>query len=355
MFLRIATTLCTKMRVLIFSDLQADEGSDRLRADPSIPMQRWRVNKFYDWASSVAASNGCSAVWDLGDTTNNRSTLSHHTIHSVIRGSKTLTSGRPAVFNLKLVGNHEQHLRAKEVHVGGVFSPYFKVVEDREIIHFPDFSVVCASFGYDDDLARWLEASIDVVKSEHKKVIVLGHFMVAGSRMGSGISSSIGTVPKEALAKADLVLLGHVHRRQRVGANGWYIGSPFQQDFGESSDPTKAVAILDTDTLQLEWVASPFPVYRTITVDELAQAAETNDVLKVIIRTNDEAERFYTSPSAGTVEPVYAFSHKESTQEVSNLESSFDTMTKAYASSVELPGVSADELLKEVRELQYAE
>lgn len=344
------------MRVLVFSDLQADEGADRLRSDPSIPLQRWRVHRFYDWAAGLARERKIDAVWDLGDTTNNRTALAHPTLQTVARGCAQLTAGTTLALNFKLLGNHEQHLKARDTHVGDLFSPYFHVVEDRGIFNLPNnLSVVCVSFQYDNtELSRWLSTALHRLQNARRRSLILGHFAVLGCRLNSG-NVPTESVTLETLAGADLVLLGHVHRRQRLGHNGWYIGSPFQQDFGEANDPQKAVVILDTDTLALEWVATPFPIHRVVHVDELARAAKGNDILRVMVRNSAEAERLYASPHSGTVEAVYAF-HGSNGNGDSLLpeiagSASFDDLTSRYVDSCLLPGVSRGELLTEAATL----
>lgn len=341
-----------EVKVLVFSDLQADDGSNRLRSDPSIPLQRWRVNKFYNWVSTLIRKNSIDAIWDLGDTTDNRTAITHPILQSVAKGCAKITSGTRTVLNFKLIGNHEQHLKSKNTHVGDLFSPYFNVVEDRATFHLPDsLSIVCASFQYDNqELAVWLSDTIHKLKTANKRIIVLGHFTVQGSKLNSGATTTT-YIPMDALTEANLVLLGHIHRRQKT-INGWYIGSPFQQDFGEASDPTKAIAILDTDTLNLEWIATPFPTYRVITVDELDQVSHSEDVFRVMVRSSQEAEQLYASPHANTVEAIYAFERNDAKTESSSLvpELSFDSLIFSYTKFAPVPdGISVEELIAEAQ------
>ena len=346
------------MRVLVFADLQADEGAERLRSDPSIPLQRWRVQRFYQWAANLVQSHKIDAVWDLGDTTNDRTALLHPTVQAVTRGCAALTAGLPALHNFKLIGNHEQYSKGGQTHVGSLFHPYFNVIQDRSVFTLPNdrLHVVCASFPSDyNDLETWLDKTLSTLadrdRAQTMRIVVLGHFMVLGATIAQhGIGW--GT-----LKHADCVLLGHVHRRQKLpGKCSWYIGSPFQQDFGEANDPEKCVAILDTDTLAVEWVPTPFPTYRTVSVAELAAAARSNDVLKVMVRSSDEAQRLYASPLAHTVQPVYAFSQPAPETQITGSESplslDFTHLTRTYAQAVALPGSTPDELLEVAREFQ---
>ncbi len=339
------------MLILVYTDLQAGDGSERRRHDPNTPLQRWRVQKFYAWAAELVQKKGIEAVWDMGDTTHDRSALTHPTIQTVTRGCAQLTRGLPTVTNFKLLGNHEQHLKDPNTHAGNLFSPYFHVVEGTEIFDWPaeNLTILCASFSTNiPALEQWLKTTIDSVRSD-RRLIVLGHFPVGGAQLSSGPHAQ--GVNREIFDLADLVLLGHIHRRQKIGRNIHYVGSPFQQDFGEANDPQKCVAILDTETLKLEWVPTPFPVHRTISVAELSRASITEDILRVSVQSPAEAQQLYASPHAGRVEPVYDFKPErgEAAQAVSL---DFENLVQAYTTTVSLPGVTPEELVQEAMTLR---
>ncbi len=334
------------MRVLVYSDLQADEGSVRLRSDPTVPLQRWRVQRFYELTTRLVRSHGIDAVWDLGDTTNNRASIAHPTLQVVSAGCAALTSGmmRPVCF--KLLGNHEQHAKDVNVHCGELFAAHFHVVIDRGTFDLPgDVTVVCVSHQYDNVTAStWIAGAVAAARARGRRVIVLGHFTVRGCRLNSGVAHE--GIATDALRDAHLTLLGHVHRRQLVATNAFYVGSPFQQDFGEANDPPKAVAVLDTDTLELTWVHLDFPRYRTILVDELTAATATNDVLAVTVRDQAEAERFYAHPASGLsgVEPVYAFT---AAAQSSGASIATDTdLIAQYVASNPVDGIEPGDLLR---------
>lgn len=344
------------MRALIFADLQADEGAQRLRQQPALPLQRWRVQQFYRWASALVHRKNLNAVWDLGDTTHDRSAVAHPTVQAVTLGCAELTAGLAPLFNYKLLGNHEQHLKNGQTHVGGLFQPYFHVIPDRAVFTLPAerLHVVCASYPADPvELSHWLKETLSSLRARDStmRILVLGHFTVQGAQMGTGVAAH--GVPREALHEADCILLGHVHRRQALpgGLRGWYVGSPFQQDFGEAHDPAKCVALLDTETLTVEWVPTLFPVYRTVGVAEVESASRSNDVLRVLVRSTAEAQKLYASACAGTVEPIYAFTGEEGPSPAAGA-LDFAALTRAYTATTPLPGTTAEELLTLVTQFQ---
>ncbi len=349
------------MRILVFGDLQADEGPERLRSDPSVPLQRWRVQQFYRWAAQLVHTRKLDAVWDLGDTTNDRTALLHPTVQAVTQGCAALTSGLLSLHNYKLLGNHEQYSKGGQTHVGDLFHPYFRVIQDRSVFTLPKerLHIVCASFPVDsNELAGWLDRTLETLidrdRAQIMRIVVLGHFTVQGATLNSGPSRH--GIPREALRHADCVLLGHVHRHQQLsgGRNHWYVGSPFQQDFGEAGDPEKCVAILDTATLSLEWVPTLFPTYRTVDVADLEAATRGNDVLKVVVKSSAEAQQLYASPHAHTVQPVYAFAPAGRLEGDSTTPGALDfsSLTRIYVQTVALPGSTPEELLAIARDFQ---
>jgi hypothetical protein len=62
---------------------------------------------------------------DLGDTTDDRTSIPVPTINSLLSG---LTPFRG--WNVKLIGNHEQFLRNATVNVGKLFERHFAVIDD---------------------------------------------------------------------------------------------------------------------------------------------------------------------------------------------------------------------------------
>ncbi len=341
------------MKVLIYSDLQADDGSMRLRSDPSTPLQRWRVRRFYQWFAAQARGHKVDAVWDLGDTTNDRTALTHPVVQSVTTGCELLMRGLPRTLSFKLLGNHEQSTKATAVHCGDLFSPYFHVIQDRQVVDYGKFSFVLGSYPADpEELSRWLKQETSLCRDRGQTVVVLGHFSLVGARMNSGLAQA--GVSREALSAADLVLLGHIHKWQEFQTTaglGFYLGSPFPQDFGEASDPSKVCALLTLnegtgEVLDLEWLHPPgFPAYRTITVDDMDYMGD--DVCEVVIRTQAEAQRFYAHPLAATVKPVYAFSTEQVTAEMDSVASeSREQSLGVYVEQNALPGATTEEVLR---------
>lgn len=298
------------MKVLAFSDVQGTEGHERLFSDPTISLQRWRVQRLYQRLQEICQERRCDAVFDLGDTTDDRSAIPVHTLNTISEGIAKLPR---STWNVKLIGNHEQTVKSTEVNTGVLYRPRFRVVAGNEKIALRDgLTLLACSFPESDrDLAVWIKDAINHRRAG-EKFLLIGHFQVSGAAMSSGIS--LDGVPLSVLQPIDLGLLGHIHRGQSLAGNTHYIGSPFQQNFGESGE-TKRVAIIDTDTLMVEWVQiEGFPEYRTVTLKEfIEQDSTSEDRLSVILKTPQEAEEFYAHPLAPrAVSPVCQYEIVES-------------------------------------------
>jgi hypothetical protein len=333
------------LRALLYTDLQASESTARLRQAPEIPLQRWRVQKFYADLFVLAEEYDVDAIWDLGDTTDDRTSIAHETVQLVSRGSEALTRGLKRPLCFKLLGNHEQAHRHTVTHAGDIFQPYFNVIDDRAVIHVPpDNAIILASFPKDHaELATWIRAQAKRCRAAGKYVVVLAHVLVAGSRLGSGATRD--GMSLDTFLDADRVILGHVHKFQELDDRVCYLGSPFQQDLGEALDPPKRVAIFDTSTCEIMYLTMPgFPVYRTVSVNEMDNLG--NDVVRVIIGNKDEAARFYAHPNSATVDAVYSFSQAEVSDITENAAiATRESLIEAWAVSHPMSGVAPGDLL----------
>lgn len=95
--------------------------------------------------------------------------------------------------------------------------------------------------------------------------ILLGHWSVSGSSLPNGLP--VDQLREPVLPASDLdalgfdhVVLGHIHKPQRVGERGFYVGSPMPLNFGEAGHfEDHGVAIIHTDeTEDVDWYATEF-------------------------------------------------------------------------------------------------
>jgi hypothetical protein len=337
------------VKVVIYSDLQATESQEKLRSDPSMPLQRWRVTRFYEKLVGIMEKHRAHAVWDLGDTLDDRSEIPVQTIQAVT-DMLDLAAPDPSK-SFKLVGNHEQHYKNAGVHSGGMFKRWFNVVDRPQVFILETnrfaLDVACLPFPSTEDN---LDESIDFLASQcygHRKKILLGHLDVQGAKYPSGETILAG-LKSTHLSKFDLCLFGHVHKHQQLAENAWYVGSPFQQDFTERDQP-KYVCILDLSTLELAWEElTDFPQYRYGTIENLSHLLAGEDRIHVVLKNEADAAAYYAHPfhKDATVSYAYAASNAAEATSASPSVGTQDYYLEEWIRRHPLDGVDAAELLQ---------
>ncbi len=99
---------------------------------------------------------------------------------------------------------------------------------------------------YVEQMKRWI-AEGESGNVEHLPSVFMAHLFVAGGSVSEGEREiDLGgarAVPVTALPKSDYIALGHLHKKQRMGDNCYYSGSPLQYSFDER--PDKSVKVFD--------------------------------------------------------------------------------------------------------------
>ena len=93
--------------------------------------------------------------------------------------------------------------------------------------------------------------------------VCVGHLPVEGAKADSSEYVPSGGLSVKVFDDYDITLLGHYHRRQKVGGKVWYIGSLVAHDFGETGSE-KGFAVLDLSTLKLRFIETSAPRFYTV-------------------------------------------------------------------------------------------
>lgn len=293
------------MKLLLYADLQATDGSETCYHDPTVRLQDWRVKRFFEVIKEIYHAHHCEGLIDLGDTTDDRSAIPVPTIDSLMTGLASFTH-----WNMKLIGNHEQYTRDARVHVGKLFERHFTIVDEVEAFQAPDSDAVMVFASYPGSYPVLANKLAEVAHTYRgRKLVLFGHFQVVGCRLNSGVA--LDGLPKESLLPFTCGFLGHVHKPQEAAKNIHYVGSPFQQNFGESGE-SKRVAIFDTTSLHTEWVSLEgygFPVYRTVSAAEFVEcvAADSEDRYKVVLSSQADTETLFAHPLCNRAESEYSY------------------------------------------------
>lgn len=319
------------MRLLCYADVQAGEGDARCLTKPGVSLQHFRVEKFFKDIHRIYQEHKCNGVVDLGDTTDDRNAIPLPTLELVGQGVDSIPDGN----NFKLTGNHEQFLRDTSISNRTMFEHRFAVVNDRNVWKMDGWLGFFCSFPANyDELTQWIIKESDRFPKQRK--ILFGHFQVVGAAYTG--AKSITGVPQEALKNFDLVLLGHVHLPQAVAPHIHYVGSPFQQDWGEAGQ-AKRVAILDTEApadKMLTWVPmTEYPEYFKVTLTEFQKAVEkpSEHRYNVVLKSHEEAEVFFRHPGINRAVAVYDYNADNSPTEAKEegaLDWTFDGICRRY-------------------------
>jgi DNA repair exonuclease SbcCD nuclease subunit len=154
--------------------------------------------------------------------------------------------------------------------------------------------------------------------------------------------------------RVDLALLGHVHQPQSLTTYVHYVGSPFQQDYGEAGQG-KRVGLLDVDTLELRWLSLPsrYPRYLRLNLPEFENYTSLGeDRATVTLRNSDEARRFHAHPLAQFVDPDYQFTGRAEVRRSASVPHSDPLVVmRTYVEERPLDGFETDEVLAIGREI----
>lgn len=293
------------IRALLYGDLQATEGHERCFLNPAMPLQRYRVGLLYKKLLEIYHERGCNAIWDAGDTTDDRTAIPMPVLSLIANGIRPFAGSS---WNIKATGNHEQYTRNTDIDNRHMFDQVFKVVDGIQAFEIEGVVVIAVSFPASQSAcAEQLESLM--LRYRNKPIIVFGHLEISGTKMKSGVS--ITGMPRELFDPAQMVLLGHIHLPQQLGDNIFYIGSPFQQDYGEAGE-TKRVGIvtIEGDSIQLEWVPlDGFPQYRRVSWNEFTECfdSQSEDRFTVTLTSPDEAAAFYKHPYSSRAIAEYSY------------------------------------------------
>lgn len=280
------------MKLLCYADLQATDGDELCFTQPNVTLQHYRVSRFFDDLARIYKDYQCDQIVDLGDTTDDRTSIPWPTVEVLGAGMAKLPGGKR---HWKLTGNHEQYLRDITVNNRRLFDHTFHVIDDRRIQGMGDWTAFFVSYPADHrEITEWLLKELPRIRGPK---ILFGHFQTEGAFFNN--STALTGVPKAVLEKFNLVLLGHIHLPQSVTPKIHYVGSPFQQDWGEANQH-KRVGIVDTDTMTVEWVPlTGYPEYRSVTYAEFTRLADeaTEHRYKVTLNSHEETEAFFRHPN----------------------------------------------------------
>lgn len=229
----------------------------------------------------IVEDTALPTIW-LGDLLDTKEVIRGKCLNAYLNYFK-----RSKLDHIVLVGNHDWfNLECKEHSLEPLKDLENVTIVDSPISHN---GMLFLPYIHGGDAVR--EALGNLVPKVVKKdfPILVAHLEVTGFDFGNGHICEAG-LGLEDLKMFDLVVSGHFHKFQEKG-NLVYLGTPFSHSFGESNQ-TKFIAILDSETQRLEYIATPFAQHLTIEIDadkvSTIRKVDTKNHVRIILTGRPE-------------------------------------------------------------------
>jgi DNA repair exonuclease SbcCD ATPase subunit len=125
---------------------------------------------------------------------------------------------------------------------------------------------------------------------------IFGHAEVKGAAANGGHVAPGRVTSGQILSRARACYLGHYHKRQAIDGAVWYVGSPFEQNFGERNDP-HGIALVTHDKIEPDFFElSELPRHHRLTLADPATGVRPHDIVEVYVerdQIDSEAVRAY--------------------------------------------------------------
>lgn len=221
------------------------------------------------WLRDQLHSKNIKDILVLGDIFDNRNEVAVPTLHLAYNFFKILED-----FNIIMItGNHDcYYSKRTDVHS-------IATLDDWSNIKVIDKLLSVNLFGKTLTFCPWSTSIDDMPPSD----IIFGHFEINSFKMNGSHMCEHGINAQELLKKSSLILTGHFHNtedRQYKNGRVIYVGSPYQQNWGESNEP-KGFYILDIQNSAIDFIPNDFsPRHIKIKLSELIAVGKITDNLK---------------------------------------------------------------------------
>lgn len=221
------------------------------------PIFRDYFNKFFDQVFfPYLEANGINTVVHLGDFLDRRKYVNFETLRSSI---SVLDKFKDKGIDLYvLVGNHDTYYKNTSSlnSLDLLFKDRCKVYTD-----FCDITIG----GRDFAIVPWINdenyPQFQMFLAKSKSKVALGHFELNGFQVMRGVKCDHGLDPA-TISQFDRVYSGHFHQKHDDGRI-FYLGTQYDMTFADV-DETKGFHVLDTDTLELEFIPNPYKLFYKI-------------------------------------------------------------------------------------------
>ncbi|PNX46243.1 MAG: hypothetical protein BV459_06785 [Thermoplasmata archaeon M11B2D] len=221
--------------------------------------------RFYDSEFfPVLKKLGITTVIDGGDLTDKRKYVTQKTHERLIEYYERAES--VGIVSHNIVGNHDCFWKnTNDLNSHSQFvSPRFDsvhVYEKPTEVKIGGLLFLFVPWITEDNY----DACMRAIAGTRARVCV-GHFEISGFKMYANSIECSSRISQDMFSKFDLVLSGHFHHKSTNG-NIHYLGAPSQYTWSDCDDP-RGFHILDTETLELEFVENPNTIFEKIYYDD---------------------------------------------------------------------------------------
>lgn len=227
------------------------------------------------WAVQQFKQRGIQDIIIPGDIFHDRNDIAVNTLHIVTDIFDILRD-----FNVIItVGNHDAYYRDNSsVNSVSILRGWsnITVIDTLQVVDLHGKKIAFCPWGQD-------------IASVPDCDLIVGHFEINSFKMNSYKVCTNGAKALDLVKKAKLTISGHFHHRDERKYNEGtilYVGSPYQQDWGDFGT-LKGLYILDLTDLNYSFIENDIsPRYVKLYYSELMSGTYTPDTLKKVITGN---------------------------------------------------------------------
>lgn len=239
------------MKILLFSDLHmCPRASIISKWGTKYSARLENCITTVNWLERLAEEKNCDYIINLGDFFD-RPDLTSDTITACndIQWS--------SIMHYSIVGNHDASTSSLLFNsVNSLLGDRHVIITEPQVLPLADCDICFLPYVVECDRKPLCEYFKNL--DTNKPRVILSHNDISGIQMGPVVSKT-GFSIEEIEANCQLMCNGHLHNGQVISGKIINLGNTTGKDFGEDALKYKHnIAILDTSTLQLEFVENPY-------------------------------------------------------------------------------------------------
>lgn len=245
------------MKILIYSDNHFSEYSSIFRSkNQALGFSNRLINQIdcINWVERTADETGCELIICAGDFFDKPDLTS-------VELTALKEINWSSISHYFLVGNHELGRHDLFYNsVNALNAPNTHIIDDIISVELNDFTSLCF-VPYQLNINNTPLSKLLINMPKKEKRIVISHNDIAGIQLGQFISKD-GFDISDIQSCCNLFINGHIHNGAKLAEGVYNIGNLTGQNFSEDGFKFKHnVILLDTNTLNVEFINNPYAVY----------------------------------------------------------------------------------------------